>query len=100
MSESWELAASQLLERARSLKGDLREAFIYLLDNVSVGDLRAALDLKRKGLQDPVGTLERLVEMGLAEKGSESYNLPWPIRRLIAERGVGVAERALGVGPG
>lgn len=100
MSEDWELRASQLLEKARRLRGELREAFVYLVDNVSVGDLRAALDLRRKGLKDPASALEALVDMGLAERGRECYNLPEPLRKLIAKRGIGVVEDALGSGPG
>lgn len=100
MSEDWEIRASQLLEVARSLKGELREAFIYLVDNISVGDLRAAMDLRRRGIKDPAAVLEELVNMGLAERGDECYNLPAPLRRLIAERGIGAVERVLGSGPG
>ena len=100
MSEDWERRAYELLERARRLQGDARQALIYMVDNVSVGDLRAVEDLRRKGLRDPVAALDELVEMGLVERGRGCFNLAAPLRTLIARRGPGVVERALGSGPG
>jgi hypothetical protein len=53
LSEGWRAEASRLLELATGLKGEARDAFLYFLDNVSVGDLRAIRDLSKKGIRTP-----------------------------------------------
>ncbi|ESQ26495.1 MAG: hypothetical protein JCHSAcid_01470 [uncultured Acidilobus sp. JCHS] len=98
MSEGWRAEASRLLELARGLKGEARDAFLYFLDNVSVGDLRAIRDLSKKGIRDPAGVIEELIEVGLLERGRDCFNVPEPLRRLIAERGVEAVLRTLGTG--
>jgi hypothetical protein len=98
LSEGWRAEASRLLELARGLKGEARDAFLYFLDNVSVGDLRAIRDLSKKGIRDPAGVVEELIEVGLLERGRDCFNVSEPLRRLIAERGVEAVLRALGTG--
>ncbi len=95
MAESWELEASRLLDRARRLKGEPREAFLYMLDSISVGDLRAAQELRRRGLKDPNGALEQLVEEGLLERERDCYNLAAPLRLLVARRGAEMVKKVL-----
>lgn len=79
--------ASKILSRAERLEGDYRIVFEYFLDNISVGDLRAVEDLKRKGVKDPLRVMIRLVIDGLLEKRGDVFNLPEPVRCLIYERG-------------
>ncbi|MEB3774439.1 MAG: hypothetical protein GSR86_05900 [Desulfurococcales archaeon] len=79
--------ASKILSRAERLEGDYRIVFEYFLDNISVGDLRAVEDLKRKGVRDPLRVMVRLVIDGLLEKRGDVFNLPEPVRCLIYERG-------------
>lgn len=95
MTEDWRAAAYRLLEAARGLQGDLRTALIYFLEEVSVGDLRAAQDLMKRGVTDPAAVIERLVEMGLVERGRDCLNLAAPLRRMLSERGLEALVRAL-----
>lgn len=79
--------ASKILSRAEKLEGDYRVVFEYFLDNISVGDLRAVEDLRRKGVNEPLRVMIRLVVEGLLEKKGDVFNLPEPVRCLIYERG-------------
>lgn len=85
--EEWYREASLLLDRAKALGREEMIALKYFAENISVGVLRAEMDLKRKGLSDPKAVLDRLVEAGLLEKGEYSYSLSKPLRKLRARRG-------------
>ncbi len=95
MAEEWRSTAYRLLEAARELRGDLRAALLYFLEEVSVGDLRAAQDLMKRGVKDPATAVERLIGMGLVERGRDCLNLADPLRRMLAERGLEALERAI-----
>lgn len=79
--------ASELLDKARRLPKELRIVFDYFYKNVSVGDLRAVKELEKKGVRDPQGKIESLIEMGLLERGHDCYNLARPIREYLFRRG-------------
>ncbi|MCE4602950.1 MAG: hypothetical protein F7B18_07195 [Desulfurococcales archaeon] len=79
--------ASKILSRAERLQGEARIVFQYFLDNISVGDLRAIQELRRKGVEDPLSVMIRLVLDGLLEKKGDVFNLPKPVRCLIEEKG-------------
>lgn len=85
--EEWYREASMLLDKARRLRGDEIVALRYFIENVSVGTLRAEMDLSRKGVSEPKRVIEKLVELGLLEKGEYSYSLSLPLRMLRARRG-------------
>lgn len=88
MADEWLVEASKLIDRAKRLEDDdLRRVFNYFMDNVSVGEIRAVKELLRKGVSDPVAAIEKLVEMGLLEKGYDCFNLPAPLRAYRARRG-------------
>ncbi|MGC9072229.1 MAG: PolB1-binding protein PBP2 family protein [Acidilobus sp.] len=95
MSEDWRARAYNLLEVARGLKGDLKTAFVYFVEGVSVGDLRALGDLRKRGVRDPASAIEGLIELGLIERGRDCFNLSEPLRRMVYERGLEAVERAL-----
>ncbi|MCE4619742.1 MAG: hypothetical protein F7C33_01835 [Desulfurococcales archaeon] len=81
------LRASELFERARRLDKEQRMVFDYFYKNVSVGDLRALMELEKLGVRDPQARIDELVEMGLLEKGMDCYNLAKPLREYIFKRG-------------
>jgi len=82
--------ASKILSRAERLEGEYRIVYQYFLDNISVGDLRAVEDLKRKGVRDPLRVIYKLVSDGLLERSGDVFNLPKPLRCLIYHRGGGI----------
>ena len=80
---------AELLERARRLSPKERAVAEYFFRHISVGDLRAVLDLKKRGVADPQAIIDKLVEIGILEKGVDCYNLAAPLRRyFIRKRGV------------
>ena len=87
MASEWLVEASRLLDKARKLEGLERVVFNYFMDAVSVGEIRAVKELMRKGVERPVEVIERLVEMGLLERGYDCYNLAAPLRAYRARRG-------------
>ena len=78
--------AGRLLEKVRKLNKDQRIVFNYFYKNVSVGDLRALLELKKLGVRDPQARIDELIDMGLLEKGMECYNLAKPLREYLYKR--------------
>jgi hypothetical protein len=78
--------ASRLLDLIRSLPKEEKVVAEYFLKYVSVGDLRAVLDLKRLGVKDPQPIIERLVEYGILERGVDCYNLSKPLRDYVLRR--------------
>ena len=86
-SEGWYREASRLLDKARSLDHESLTVFKYFIDNVSVGTLRAERELAKKGVRDPMRVIEKLVELGLLERGDYSYSLSYPLRVLRSRRG-------------
>jgi hypothetical protein len=81
------LKAGELLEKARKLGREQRIVFEYFYKNISVGDMRAVMELEKLGVRDPQARIEELVEAGLLEKGMECYNLAKPLREYIFRRG-------------
>ncbi len=91
--ESYWLEASKLLEKARRLRGHERIVFEYFLEEVSVGYLRAEMELKSKGVRDPETAIRRLEELGLLERGRNSISLVKPLRAYLSRRrGYGLDE--------
>jgi len=78
--------ASRLLDLIRTLPKEERVVAEYFLKYVSVGDLRAVLDLKRLGIEDPQPIIERLVEYGILERVVDCYNLSKPLREYVWRR--------------
>jgi hypothetical protein len=87
LAEEWLIEASKLLDKARKMSSEERAVFNYFMDNVSVGELRAVKELSRKGVEDPLKVIMKLVEEGLLEKGYDCYNLVEPLRIYRARRG-------------
>ncbi|MEB3816822.1 MAG: hypothetical protein LRS46_02615 [Desulfurococcales archaeon] len=87
MSEEWYVEASKLLDRARNLNDKEKTVLKYFIDNVSVGTIRALRDLRRKGIDNPELIIDKLINLGLLEKGEYSYSLSKPLRMLRARRG-------------
>lgn len=87
MAEEWLIEATKLLDRARKMSREEKIVFNYFVDNVSVGELRAVKELSRKGVEDPLKVIMKLVEEGLLEKGYDCYNLVEPLRVYRARRG-------------
>jgi predicted transcriptional regulator len=85
--EEWYKEASALLERAKKLTREELIVFKYFIDNISIGTLRTELDLKRKGISDPRKVVDKLIQLGLVEKGEYSYSLSQPLRKLRARKG-------------
>jgi hypothetical protein len=85
--EDWYIEASKLLDRVKELDRESLKVFRYFVDNVSVGVIRAERELSRKGVKDPAEAIERLISLGLLEKGDYSYSLSRPLRMLRARRG-------------
>jgi hypothetical protein len=85
--EDWYMEASKLLDRAKKLDRESLKVFRYFIDNVSVGVIRAERELARKAVKDPIDVIEKLVALGLLEKGDYSYSLSRPLRMLRARRG-------------
>ena len=84
-----EKEVARLMELIRSLPPEERRAAEYFVKHISVGDIRAVMDLKKAGIKDPETVLERLVELGVLEKGLDCYNLAKPLRvYLVRKRGV------------
>lgn len=83
---SYEEEALRLLEAARRLGPRERKVFEYFRKYVSVGDLRAVLDLERLGVRDAQDVIDRLVEMGLLERGVDCYNLARPLREYFRRK--------------
>jgi len=65
--ESWLIESSKILEKARNLSEEEKKVFRYFLENISVGDLRAIMELNRKGIKNPSSIIETLVSNGLLE---------------------------------
>ncbi len=79
--------AARLLDVAARLRGEERRVYEYFVKNVSVGDIRAVMELERMGMRDPRSIIERLIEMGLLERGLDCYNLAKPLREYYSRRG-------------
>ena len=88
MAEQWLIDSSKIIERARNLSDEEKRVFKYFLENISVGDLRAIMELEKKGIKDPRGVIENLILMGLIERGNYCYNLPYPLRIYISKQGI------------
>ena len=76
----------RMLSIAEQLTGDERTVMSYFLDNVSVGDIKVVLELEKK-VKEPEQVIARLIQMGLLEKGRDTYNLAPPLRCLKYKRG-------------
>ncbi len=87
MAGDWLVEASRLLDEARKLKGAERVVFNYFMEMVSVGEIRAVKELVRKGVDNPVEVIEKLVDKGILERGYDCYNLAAPLRAYRARRG-------------
>ncbi|MEB3844486.1 MAG: hypothetical protein LRS48_02240 [Desulfurococcales archaeon] len=74
------LRAARLLDMAKRLGDDERRVLSYFMKNVSVGDIRAVLDLERLGVKNAETIIERLIDLGFLEKGTDCYNLSKPLR--------------------
>ncbi len=77
-----------LLKKIEKLNDTEKEVMRYFISNVSVGDIRATLDLKAKGIDDPEKIIAKLVKEGLLEKGDGCFNLteklrPKSVRKMI-----------------
>ena len=78
----------ELLKKVEKLNEAEREVMRYFVSNVSVGDIRATLDLKAKGIDNPEKIIAKLVKEGLLEKGDGCFNLneklrPRSVRKMI-----------------
>lgn len=62
------LKAGELLEKARKLNKEQKIVFNYFYKNISVGDLRAIMELKKLGVRDPQARIDELIEIGLLER--------------------------------
>ena len=80
------LEALRLLEKARRLSGPEKTVFEYFLEEVSVGFLRAEMELRSKGVKDPDTAIRRLEELGILERGRNSISLVKPLRTYLARR--------------
>ena len=47
----------------------------YFMNVVSVGEIIAVRELKALGVSDPEKVIQKLIEMGVIEKGEGCYNL-------------------------
>ncbi len=72
--------AAALLEKVEKLGKEERRVAEYFFKHISVGGLRAVLDLKRLGVQEPEEKIEKLIELGVLERGMDCYNLAKPLR--------------------
>ena len=77
----------RMLSVAERLTGDERTVMNYFLDNVSVGDIRAVLELEKKNVKEPEQVIARLIQLGLLERGRDAFNLAKPLRCLKHRRG-------------
>jgi hypothetical protein len=78
--------AAALLEVIESLDAAHKKVAGYFIKHISVGDLRAVLDLKKMGVENPEEIIEELVELGILEKGIDCYNLSKPMRYYVFKR--------------
>ncbi|PMP60126.1 MAG: hypothetical protein C0171_03700 [Caldisphaera sp.] len=85
--ETWLIESSKILEKARNLSDEEKKVFRYFLENISVGDLRAVMDLNRKGIKNSIQIIESLVSNGLLERGNYCYSLPYNLRVYISIQG-------------
>jgi hypothetical protein len=85
--ESWLIESSKILEKARNLSEEEKKVFRYFLENISVGDLRAIMELNRKGIKSPSSIIETLVSNGLLERGNYCYSLPYHLRIYVSIQG-------------
>ena len=77
-----------LVRRAlRELEEEELVVLAYFLENISVGDLRAQLELMERGVSDPNAVIARLVDRGYLERGREAINLARELRELLALEG-------------
>ena len=83
---SLDRSVAELLEKVRGLSGEERRVYEYFVKYVSVGDLRAVLDLERLGVKRPQDVIDRLVGMGILERGTDCYNLARPLREARKRR--------------
>ncbi|MCE4624800.1 MAG: hypothetical protein F7C35_02915 [Desulfurococcales archaeon] len=74
---------ARLLELIKKLDPQHRKVADYFMKYVSVGDLRAVLDLKKLGVSDPKSVIEDLIELGILERGVDCYNISKPLREYI-----------------
>ncbi|MCE4608870.1 MAG: hypothetical protein F7C36_00610 [Desulfurococcales archaeon] len=86
MTEEAVLKAAKLLEQIEKLPPDSRKVAEYFMKHISVGDLRAVLDLKKLGVKDPESRIEELISLGILEKGVDCFNLSTPLRNYIFSR--------------
>ncbi len=74
------LVAAHLLDKAKRLGDDERRVLSYFMKNISVGDIRAVLDLEKLGVKNAEAIIEHLINLGFLEKGTDCYNLSKPLR--------------------
>jgi hypothetical protein len=85
--EEYLVEASKLLDMARGLTVEEKRVFMYFVENISVGEIRAVKELKQLGVNNPQMVIRKLTNMGLLEEGDECYNLAKPLREYLARRG-------------
>jgi hypothetical protein len=73
----------ELFRKIDKLNEVEKEVLKYFISNVSVGDIRAILDLKAKGIEDPEKVILKLIREGLLERGDGCYNLPKKLRPIL-----------------
>ena len=78
--------ALRLLEEVRRLGPRERKVFEYFRKYVSVGDIRAVMDLEKLGVKDAQEAIDRLIELGVLERGIDCYNLSKPLREYFRAR--------------
>lgn len=54
---------------------DIEKAIKYFKNVISVGEIIAIRELKALGIKNPESVLNKLIEMGIIEKGEGCYNL-------------------------
>jgi hypothetical protein len=75
-----------LIEKIKKENPPVRRTAEYFLKHISVGDIRALMDLQKLGVRDPRSAIERLIELGFLERGVDCYNLARPVREYLANR--------------
>ena len=83
VSGEWQLLASKLLSKSKSLSKQKKIILNYFMKNISVGDLRSIMDLEKKGVKNAEELIEEMIKEGFLEKGTDCYNLSYPLRMYI-----------------
>ncbi len=80
--DNFEERILNLIQKAEKLNEQEKAILRYFLSNVSVGDIRAVLDLKTKGIDEPERVITKLIDEGFLEKGEGCYNLVKELRSI------------------